>query len=64
MPPSQTVCSTHKQRSVINFLVPKKCKSCEIYKKMYDVYKEACFDFKKKKVYKWVKHGFATMRLS
>ena len=52
-------------RSVIKFLVGEKCKSCEIYRRMYDVYRETCFSFlKKKKVYKWAKNKFAIMKLS
>ena len=32
-----------QQSSVINFLVAKKCKPCEICRKTCDVYREACF---------------------
>ena len=35
------------QMSVIKFLLAKKYKPCEIYRRMYDVYWEACFNPKK-----------------
>ena len=47
-----------EQRSVMKYLLAEKCKPCEIYRRMYDVYGEECFS--KKNVDKWVKHGFAT----
>ena len=40
---NQTECSKLEQRSVINFFVAEKCKSCEIYERMYDVHGEAYF---------------------
>ena len=39
-------CSRLEQRSVIKFLVADKCKPCEIYRRMCDVYWEACFSQK------------------
>ena len=47
MATNQTKCSRFEQRSVIKFLVPEKCKPCEIYRKMYDVLEEACLRKKK-----------------
>ena len=38
----------------IKFLVAEKCEPCEVYRRMCDVCKEACFE--SKNVYKWVKH--------
>ena len=35
------------QRFVIKFLVVEKCKPCEINKRVWDVYREACFGKKK-----------------
>ena len=40
--------STIGQGSVIKSLVAEKCKSCEIYPRMCDAYREACFSKKKK----------------
>ena len=40
---NQTEYSRLEQRFVIKFLVAKKCKPCEIYRKMCDVYREVCF---------------------
>ena len=37
---------TLEQRSVIKFLVAEKSKLCEIYKRMGDAYREACFSQK------------------
>ena len=45
---NQTECSSLEQRSVIKFLLTEKCKSCEIYRKMCDVYGEVCFNLKKR----------------
>ena len=39
-------CCRLEQRSVIKFLVTEKCKQCEIYKRMCDVYGKACFSLK------------------
>ena len=39
----QTKCSRLEQRSVIKSLVAEKWKLCEIYRKMCDMYGEACF---------------------
>ena len=47
-----------EERSVIKFLVAEKCKPCEIYRRMCDVFGDACFS--KNNVYKWAKLGFAT----
>ena len=46
-------CSRIEQRSVIKFLVAEQCKPSEIFRKMSDVYEEACFS--QKNVYKWAK---------
>ena len=43
----------------LNFLVAEKCKPCEIYRRMCEVYWEACFSWKN--LYKWAKHGFSTI---
>ena len=51
-------------KSVIEFLVAGKYKPSEIYKRMYDVYGEACFSKKKISVLKWAKHGFTNTSLS
>ena len=51
MAANQTESSRLEQRSVIKFLVAEKCKPCEIYRRMSDVYGEACFS--EKNVYKW-----------
>ena len=48
---TQTDCSSLEQRSVLNFLVAKKCKIYEIYGKMCDVYWEPCLV---RNIYKWV----------
>ena len=47
-----------EQRSVMKVLLAEKCKPCEIYRKMCDVYKEACFG--EKIVFEWVEKGFAS----
>ena len=47
-----------EQRSVIKYLLAEKCKPCEIYRRMYDVYGEECFS--QENADKWVKHGFTT----
>ena len=41
---NQTDCSKLEERSVITFLVAEKCKPCEIYRRISDVYGEACFN--------------------
>ena len=46
-------CSRIEQRSVIEFLVAEQGKTSEIFRRMFDVYKEACFN--QKNVYKWAK---------
>ena len=43
---SKSEYSNLKQSSVIKFLVAEKCKPCEIYRKMCDVYTEAGFSQK------------------
>ena len=48
-----------EQRSFIKYLLAEKCKLCEIYRRMCEGYREACFS--QKKLYKWDKHGFATI---
>ena len=40
---NQTKCFRLKQRSVIKFLVAEKCKPCEVYRIVCDVYGEVCF---------------------
>ena len=40
-------CSRLEQRSVIKFLVAEKCKQCEVYRRMCNVYGEAYFNKKK-----------------
>ena len=52
---NQTEGSRLEQSSVIKSLAAEKCKQCEIYRKMCDVYGKACFRQKKM---------FATMSLS
>ena len=42
MAANQAQGSRVEQSSVINFLVTEKCKPHEIYRRMCDVYKEAC----------------------
>ena len=44
------------KESVMKFLVAEKCKPCEIYRRMCDVYDEACFSHEN--VYSWARHGF------
>ena len=58
----QTESSMHELRSVIKFLIGEKFKPCEIYIRMSDLYRKACFN--PKNIYKWAKHGFAMTRLS
>ena len=50
MTANPTECSMLKQRSVIKNLVDEKCKLYEIYKRIYDVYRKACFTKKKKEL--------------
>ena len=59
---NQTESSRVEQMSVNKVLVAKKYKQCEIYRRMCDLYEEACFS--KKNVYKKAKHWFASMSLS
>ena len=51
-----------EQRSVINFLLAEKCKPCEIYRRICNVYGETCFS--EKSVHKSARHEFATKSLS
>ena len=53
-------------QTITKCLVAEKCKLCKIYKRKCYVYGEACSSQKrtKKKLYKWAKHGFATMNPS
>ena len=46
MAANQTECFMIKQRSVIKFLVAERYKPCEIYRRMCDAYREACFSQK------------------
>ena len=39
-------CSRLEQKSVFKFLIAGKCKQCEIYRRMYDMYRKACFSQK------------------
>ena len=43
-------------------LVAENCKSCEIYKRMYDIYGEVYFS--SNNVYKWVKHRVVNTSLN
>ena len=43
---NQTECSRFEQRYVIKFSVSEKYKPCEIYRRISDVYREACFSLK------------------
>ena len=55
---NQTDLSRFEKMSVINFRVAEKCKPCEIYRMMYDVYRKACFGKKKLQMGKtWVCHN-------
>ena len=53
---NHTPCLSIEQRSVNKFLVAKKYKPSKIYKRMCDIYGEACFLSKK---FRLAKHGFA-----
>ena len=59
---NQTENFSLEQRSVIKCFVVEKCKQCEIYRTVCDVYGEACFS--QKNINEWAKHGFATTCLS
>ena len=43
---NQSECSRFEQRLVIKFLVDEKCKACEIYGRMFDVFREVCLNQK------------------
>ena len=43
---NKTECSGVEQRSILKFLVAKKCKPWEIYRRMWNVYGEVCFSKK------------------
>ena len=58
----QTAYFKLEQRSIIKFLVAKKCKPYEIYRRMSDVYEKACFS--QRNAYKWDKQAFAITNLS
>ena len=47
MAANQTECSSTEQKSLIKFLLAKKNKTSEIYRRMSDTYGEVCFSFKK-----------------
>ena len=51
-----------EQRHVMQFLVAEKCEPCEIYRRICNMDDEVWFS--PKNVYKWAKHGFATMNLT
>ncbi len=51
-----------EQRSFIKYLLAEKCKPCEIYRRVFDVFREECFS--QKNLYTWAKQGFATTKLS
>ena len=40
---NQIECSKLDQRYVVIFLEAEKCKPCEIYRRMCDVYEKGCF---------------------
>ena len=44
---NQIVYSSLEQRSVLKFLLFEKGKLCEIYRRIFDLYGEACFSQKK-----------------
>ena len=46
MAANETQCSRIEQRSLIKFLLAEKCKPREIYRRICDVYGEACFSQK------------------
>ena len=46
MAANQIECSRLEQKSLIKFLVAEECKPCEIYRRKYVMYREACFSFK------------------
>ena len=55
---NQTDYSRLELGSVIKSLIVDKCKTCEIYRRMCEMYREACFS--QNIVHKWAKNGFAT----
>ena len=72
MAPNQTECPRLEQRSVIKFLVTEKCKLYEIYRRICNMYNEACFNKKKftngrnmdLQLQAWAVHGVETHRFS
>ena len=58
MATNQAGCSRSGQKSVVQFLLVQKCKPCDIYRRMCDVYGEASFS--QRNFSKLAKHGFAT----
>ena len=63
MAANQTESSRLEQKSVITFLVIKKCKPREILRKMCDMSWEVCFGIKKN-LLKLAEYRFATTSLS
>ena len=47
-----------EQRSFFKYLLAEKCKLCEIYRRIFNGYRETCFS--QKNLYEWAKHGLAT----
>ena len=45
MAPNQTECSKLEQKSVIKSSVAEKCKPCKIQIRVFDVFRETCFNF-------------------
>ena len=43
MSANRTECSRLEQRSVIHFLMVEKCKLCDVYRRMCDMFEEECF---------------------
>ena len=60
MAANQIACFWLEQSSVLKFLVVEKCKPCEIYRRICDVYEEASLSLKD--VYEWGKGGFSTTK--
>ena len=61
MAANQTGCSRIEKKSAIKYLIDEKNKLSEIYRRMYDMYGEACLS--QKDYYKCAKHGFATLNM-
>ena len=56
---NQRECSRLEQRYGIKSLMAEKGKLYEIYRRMYDTYREACFS--PKNLSEWTKYRFVTM---